>query len=101
MLAMAARPLEAAVVTVEPGHALSKLFDSLVPLRPSHIDPQSAKSDLSPRGLVHMDSLYGISADSAGFSVRKLGVSYVDSEITAAERVRSQFCQQQAIDFAF
>ena len=55
----AARPLEAAVVTVEPGHALSKLVNSLVPLHPSQFI-RRAQSPISIPGdssiwKVHMD----------------------------------------------
>ena len=98
MLAMAAdmffaaRPLEAAVVTVEPGYALSKLVDSLVPLHPSK-SIRKARNPLS----VHVDSSIWISADFAGFPVRKLGIPH-RLRISSAPRVRSQFCRQQAID---
>ena len=68
MLAMAvdmffaARPLEAAVVTVEPGYALSKLVDSLVPLHPS----QSIRKARNPLS-VHVDSsIWTVCMDFAG-----------------------------------
>ena len=55
----AARPLRAAVVNVEPSHALSKLVESLVPLRPGHRSaerkvPSQSLGDLS-LWTVHMD----------------------------------------------
>ena len=75
MLAMAvdmffaARPLEAAVVTLTGSRFVQTGRLACTPTSES-IDPQSAKSALSPRGLVRMDSTYGLSADFLGFSAR-------------------------------